>query len=228
MLAFAWVVLPVSLDLNPKSKFMGRKDARVDAYLANAPEYAKPILEHLRALVHDTCPDVEETWKWSFPVFMYHGAIMCNMAAFKQHCAFGFWKGALIQDDDKILETTDKSVMGNLGSLKSLKDLPADRILKKYLKIAMRLNEDDIKVPKKPKPTEQDKKELAVPDYFQKVLKTNKAAQKAFDAFSYSHKKEYIQWFEEAKTEPTREKRMTQALEWIAEGKGRNWKYQKC
>lgn len=207
---------------------MGNRDPRVDAYLDKAPEYAKPILEHLRALVHDTCPDVEETWKWSFPVFLYHGAMLCGLAAFKKHCSFGFWKASIMPDDDKILETAEKSGMGNLGNIKTLKDLPSDKILKKYLKVAMRLNEDDIKVPRKPKLTEKEKKELVVPGYFTKALKANKAAQKVFDAFSYSHRKEYIQWFEEAKTELTRDKRVAQALEWIENGKGRNWKYEKC
>ena len=207
---------------------MGRHDAKVDAYISSAADFAKPVLEHLRELIHKVCPDVEEGWKWSFPVFMYRGAMMCNMAAFKAHCAFGFWKAALMQDMDGILNIGEKSAMGHLGKIESIKDLPADKVLMKYIKIAMKLNEDEIKVPKKPKPTEADKKNLVVPDYFIAALKKNKPAQKAFDAFSYSHRKEYIQWFEEAKTEPTRDKRVAQALEWIAEGKGRNWKYEKC
>ena len=207
---------------------MGKRVLRVDAYIEKAPEYAKPVLEHLRELIHKTCPDVEESWKWSFPVFLYRDIMMCNMAAFKQHCAFGFWKGAIMQDDEQILELKDKSVMGHLGRIESISDLPPDKILVKYIKVAMRLNEEDIKVPRKPKPTEQEKKELVVPDYFIGALKKNKTAQKAFDTFSYSHRKEYIQWFEDAKTTPTRDKRVAQAIEWIAEGKGRNWKYEKC
>ena len=74
----------------------------------------------------------------------------------------------------------------------------------------------------KPKPV--DKKELTVPDYFTKALAKNKKAKQVFDAASYSYKKEYVMWVTEAKTEETRNSRMATALEWIAEGKGRNWK----
>jgi uncharacterized protein YdeI (YjbR/CyaY-like superfamily) len=207
---------------------MVKKDERVDAYIAKAADFAKPILVHLRELMHATCPDVEETWKWSFPVFVYKGAILCNMAAFKEHCSFGFWKASLMTDADKLFDLGDKDGMGHLGKLYSLKDLPKDAVLKKYIKAAMKLNEDGVKLPPRAKVTEDKKKELEIPAYFVAELKQKKPAQKAFDAFSYSCKKEYVQWFEEAKTEVTRNKRMAQALEWIAEGKDRNWKYKNC
>jgi len=207
---------------------MGKHDARIDAYIDKASDFAKPILGHLRELIHATCPDVEETWKWSFPIFMYRGAILCNMAAFKQHCAFGFWKASIMQDPDNILSVTDREGMGHLGKIMSMKDLPKDSVLKKYIKAAMKLNEEGIKLPPRPKPTEKEKKELQTPAYFTKELKKNEAAEKRFNAFSYSHKKEYIEWFEEAKTEATRAKRVVQAIEWIEEGKSRNWKYMNC
>ncbi len=203
---------------------MSNHDPRIDAYIDKAADFAKPIIIHLRELIHAACPDVEETWKWSFPVFMYKGGMLCNIAAFKKHCAFGFWKASIMPDPDNILTIADKAAMGHLDKIEKLQDLPKDSILKKYIKAAMKLNDEGVTVAR-PKPTEKEKKELQVPDYFTKELKKNKEAEKIFNAFSYSHKKEYIQWFEEAKTEPTRNKRMAQALEWIAEGKGRNWKY---
>ena len=207
---------------------MPQYDPRVDAYIDKAADFAKPILTHLRDLVHATCPDVEETWKWSFPIFMYRGAIMCNMAAFKEHAVFGFWKASLMTDTDNVLTIKDRESMGHLGKLQSLKDLPKDTVLKKYIKAAMKLNEDGIKLPPKSKPTEKEKKELKVPDYFTKELKKNKSAATVFNDFSYSNRKEYIEWFEEAKTDETRAKRIAQALEWIAEGKSRHWKYKNC
>jgi uncharacterized protein YdeI (YjbR/CyaY-like superfamily) len=207
---------------------MSNKDARIDAYIAKSADFAKPILTHLRELIHATCPDVEETWKWSFPNFMYNGAILCNMAAFKEHCAFGFWKASLIQDTDNILDVKERDGMGHLGKIYSMKDLPKDTVLKKYIKAAMKLNEAGIKLPPRIKATEKDKKELKTPDYFVKELKKNKKAEKVFNEFSYTNKKEYIMWFEEAKADATREKRVAQALEWIAEGKSRNWKYMNC
>jgi uncharacterized protein YdeI (YjbR/CyaY-like superfamily) len=207
---------------------MGKKDARIDAYIAKAADFAKPVLSHLRELVHTACPGVEETWKWSFPNFMYKGAIMCNMAAFKEHCAFGFWKASLMKDADKILENRDKEGMGHMGKIYSLKDLPKDSVLKKYIKEAMKLNEEGVKLPARQKVSEKEKKELKTPDYFLKELKKNKKAEKVYNEFSYSKKKEYIEWFEDAKTEPTRDKRIAEALGWLAEGKSRNWKYVNC
>jgi uncharacterized protein YdeI (YjbR/CyaY-like superfamily) len=203
---------------------MGKKDKRVDTYIEKSADFAKPILHHLRQLIHQACPDVEETIKWGFPNFDYHG-IMCNMASFKHHCAFGFWKASLMSDPRKILSTTGENSMGHLGKIASLKDLPPDKTLLAYVKEAAKLNEEGVKRPMKPKSTE--KKELIVPDYFKKALNKNKTASKVFEAFSYSHKKDYIEWITEAKTEETRNKRLTTAIEWIAEGKGRNWKYQK-
>jgi uncharacterized protein YdeI (YjbR/CyaY-like superfamily) len=150
------------------------------------------------------------------------------MAAFKQHCAFGFWKAAVMQDTDAILTITDREAMGHLGKIQSLKDLPKDAVLKKYIKAAMKLNDEGVKLPPKKKATEKEKQALEIPDYFAKALKKNKAAEKVFDAFSYTNKKEYLMWFEEAKTDVTRTKRIEQALEWIAEGKSRNWKYVNC
>jgi uncharacterized protein YdeI (YjbR/CyaY-like superfamily) len=202
---------------------MGKYDPRVDAYIAKAEPFAQPILSHLRALVHKACPAVEETIKWGFPVFEYKG-MLCNMASFKKHCVFGFWKAALMSD--KSLEVNAKSevAMGHMGKLTTMKDLPADSRILKNIREAAKLNEQGIKVEKK-KPAL--KKPATLPPYFKKALASNDAAKKTFDAFSPSHQREYIEWITEAKTEATREKRIEQALEWLSEGKPRNWKYMK-
>lgn len=199
---------------------MGKRDKRIDAYILKSADFAIPILTHLRELVHLACPDVEEALKWSFPVFEYKG-IMCNMAAFKQHCTFGFWKASLMKDKTLVKNAESESAMGHLGKIKSLKDLPSDKIIIAYIKEAAKLNEAGVKVIKK-KP---EKIKLVTPPYFIKALKSNKAALKTFEGFSYSNKKEYIQWITEAKAEATRDKRIETALEWLAEGKIRNWKY---
>jgi uncharacterized protein YdeI (YjbR/CyaY-like superfamily) len=204
---------------------MTDKDPRIDAYIAKAAPFAQPILTHLRELVHQACPDVDETWKWSFPHFDYKGSILCSMAAFKQHCSFGFFKASLMEDPHGILTTVGKTAMGHLGQIKELKDLPKDKILKEYIKQAMRLNEAGVKVPSKPKTTKAT--ELDTPDYLQKALRKSKPAFAAFEAFTPGKRKEYIEWLEGAKTETTREKRLATAIEYISEGKGLNWKYQK-
>lgn len=201
---------------------MAKKDKAIDTYIAKSADFAKPILNHLRELIHKTCPDVEEGMKWSFPHFMYSGEIFCSMASFKEHCSFGFWKATLMKDPDKILHRVGETGMGSFGKIQSLKDLPSAKIMAKYIKEAMRLNEEGIKV-EKPKPSE--KKDLKIPDYFTNVVKKNKKAWTTFENFSYSNKKEYVEWVVDAKTEDTRQKRLEQAIEWMAKGKVRNWKY---
>ena len=203
-------------------------DQRIDAYIAKAAPFAKPILVHLRKLIHEACPEVVETLKWSSPCFLYKGGILCGITAFKKHCSFGFWKAAIMQDTDGIPMPTERNAMGPFSKIESLIDLPDDEILKKYIKAAMKLNEDEVKLPPRPKPTETQKQELVVPDYFITTLAQDEKAKEIFYNFSYSHKKEYLEWITDAKTDTTRNKRMAQAIAWIKEGKGRNWKYEKC
>ena len=202
---------------------MGKKIKEIDAYINKAADFAKPILKHIRELVHATCPDVEEKMKWSFPHFDYKGEMMCSMAAFKQHAVAGFWKAALMKDPILVANAKAETAMGHLGRMESIKDLPSDKKMISYIKEAMMLNDKGIKLPSKPKPTE--KREIEVPDYFIKALKKNKTAWKTFDAFAYSHKKEYVEWITEAKTKETRNKRIASAIEMMAEGKSRHWKY---
>ena len=201
---------------------MGKKDKRVDAYIAKSAPFAQPILNHLRELVHKACPDVEETIKWSFAFFDYKGPL-CSMAAFKEHCAFGFWKAALLKDAEK-MKDNQQNAMGHAGQIKSLVDLPADKVIIGWIKEAVKINNEGIKLPLRKK---TDLKELVIPEYFTKDISKNKKALVAFEKFSPSHKKEYVQWVTEAKAEETRNRRMNKAIEMIAEGKGRNWKYER-
>lgn len=203
---------------------MGTKDKRIDAYIAKAQPFAQPILKHLRSLVHTACPEAEETMKWSFPHFDYKGEMMCSMAAFKQHCAFGFWKASLMKDKLLAANAASESAMGHFGKITSLDDLPSDKKIIAYIKEAARLNDDGKKIQKVPPST---KKELVIPGYFLNALKRNKKASATFTAFSYTNKKEYVSWVVEAKTEETREQRLATAIEWMSEGKVRNWKYVK-
>lgn len=200
------------------------REKRIDAYILKSADFAVPILNHLRELVHFACPDVEEKIKWGMPFFDYQGEGLCNMASFKQHCAFGFWKAALMKDKTLVENAKSETAMGHLGKITTLMDLPSDAILVRYLKEAMKLNEAGIKLEKK-KPTKP--KEVKAPEYFLKELKKNKAAQPIFDAFSPSNKKEYVMWIIDAKTEEPRKSRMHTAIAWMAEGKPRNWKYMK-
>jgi uncharacterized protein YdeI (YjbR/CyaY-like superfamily) len=204
---------------------MAKKEKAIDAYISKSADFAKPILNHIRELVHKTCPVVEEKMKWSFPHFDYKGEMMCSMAAFKQHAVFGFWKAALMKDPVLVETARSEVAMGHLGRLTSVKDLPSDKKMMAWIKEAMLLNDKGIKLAAKPKAA--DKKELIIPDYFISALTKNKKAKQVFEAFAYSHQKEYVQWIAEAKTEDTRNKRMTTALEWLSEGKNRNWKYER-
>jgi uncharacterized protein YdeI (YjbR/CyaY-like superfamily) len=204
---------------------MSQKDSRVDAYIEKAAPFAKPVLIKIRKLIFQACPEAVETIKWGFPNYEVHGSVFCNMAAFKEHCAFGFWKASLLKDPEGILHVREKkNSMGHLDRIESAKDLPADRILLSYLKEAALLNKNNIKVVR---PKAAPKKELSIPKPLAEALKKNKKAAAVFEAFSPSARRDYIEWITEAKTEETMNRRLATTIEWLEEGKSRNWKYQK-
>lgn len=192
-----------------------------DDYINKAQPFAQPILTYIRALIHQTCPLVEEKIKWGMPFFYYKNEMLGNMAAFKNHCSFGFWKAALMSDKTLMYTAKTEVAMGHLGKISSLKDLPTKAKFVGFIKEAMALNDAGIKVPK----VKKEAPALETPNALADALKPNKKAKAVWDKFPPSHKKEYIQWIVEAKTEATQQKRITQALEWITEGKHRNWKY---
>ena len=199
---------------------MTNHDPRIDAYIAKSADFAQPILEHLRALIHEACPEAEEVVKWGMPYFNYRGSSMCMMSAFKQHCSFGFWLGK------QVVGESAKNGMGEFGKINSLKDLPPKRELVAYIKKAMALNESGVKLarPKAAKPAP------AVPDDLAALLRQKKhaSARKTWTGFGPGAQREYVDWITEAKTDATRQKRLATTLEWLAEGKKRNWKYEKC
>lgn len=196
---------------------MSRKDPRVDAYIEKSPHFAKPVLRHLRNVVHAACPQVEETMKWNMPHFQYHG-MMCSMAAFKRHCTFGFWKGELVFGGK-----APRDAMGHFGRITSVDDLPSPRTLAGYVKKAMKLNDAGVRASRVATP--RPRPPLAPPRWLMDALSRNRKALAAFESFSPSHRREYIEWIIEAKTDATRERRVSAAVEWMADGKPRNWKY---
>jgi len=193
---------------------MPTTDKRVDAYIAKAPAFAKPILTAIRGAVHAGCPDCEETLKWGHPTFMHHG-ILCGMIAFKGSALLHFWKGALLEVDGR--RANDVFV-----KVSDAKALPPKQTIVAFVKQAMRLNEDGTTVPKRPA---KPKPELAMPDDFLAAIRKNKRALAAYERFSPSHRREYVEWIVDAKRDETRRKRIAQAVEWLADGKPRNWKY---
>jgi uncharacterized protein YdeI (YjbR/CyaY-like superfamily) len=202
---------------------MANRIPEVDAYIDKSAAFAQPILGKIRTLFHEACPEIQEVMKWSFPHFEYKG-LVGSMAAFKQHCSFGFWKGKLLKDPHKLFVGVGDTSMGGM-KVSSLADLPSDKVLLAYIKEAVALNEDGIKAPTAEK---KPKKALVVPGYFLAALRKNKEALAVFEAFSPSHQREYVEWVTEAKQETTRAKRLAQAIEWMAEGKSRHWKYENC
>lgn len=194
--------------------------AKIDAYIAKSAPFARPILIELRARVHKACPVVEEDLKWSMPSFQYKGKILCGMAAFKAHASFGFWRREVAAGTAE----KEHDAMGQFGKLTDVKQLPPKAEFTRMVKAAMALIDSDAPATaatrKHPRPT------LDMPDDFLAAMKKNKAALKTFEGFSPSNKRDYIEWVIEAKREETRNKRIAQAVEWLAEGKTRNWKYQ--
>jgi uncharacterized protein YdeI (YjbR/CyaY-like superfamily) len=200
---------------------MGKKNPDVDNYIARSADFAQPILKKLRALYHKACPQIEETIKWGFPHFEYKG-VVGSMAAFKQHAGFGFWKGGLMRDTEGLFKGV-RSMTMSACKVRDLSELPADKVLIAYIREAVALNEQGVKLPK-PRRTGK-KKPVVVPDYFRAALERNRKALATFEAFSPSHQREYVEWVTEAKQETTRERRLATTPEWLAEGKSRNWKY---
>jgi len=202
-------------------------DPRVDAYIEKAAPFARPVLTYLRELMHKACPRASESFKWGMPFFLEQGVILCHMAAFKQHCAFGFWgpemKKALARDG---LISSD--AMGSLGRITALKDLPSDKLLLTYMQQAAALVESGERKKSIDRPKKTVKKAVRVPSELAAALKKNKLAAEAFAAFSPSCRREYSEWISEAKRPETKEKRLTQSVKWIAQGKTRNWKYESC
>jgi uncharacterized protein YdeI (YjbR/CyaY-like superfamily) len=200
---------------------------KVDAYIAKAQPFAQPILTHIRELVHKACPEVEEAIKWSMPFFVVRGVVLGHMAAFKQHCAIGLWGPEM----NAILNEAglhSENGMGSLGKITSLKDLPADKKMLGYYRHAAELIVSGQRTKSLVRTKKSVKPAAEVPSELSAALKKNKAAAKVFAAFSPSCKREYADWIADAKRPETKEKRVAQAVDWIAEGKQRNWKYQTC
>jgi uncharacterized protein YdeI (YjbR/CyaY-like superfamily) len=202
---------------------MGQRDPRIDAYIASSADFAQPILIHLRELVHAVCPDCEETLKWSAPSFTYRGKILCGLAAFKHHASFGLWQGAMVMGSEG---RNPDAGMGQFGRLTGVADLPGKRELTGYVRQAMKLIEEGVK--RAPAKDGKPRPQAEVPADLVAALEKNPAARAAFDAFPPSAKREYVEWITEAKREETRAKRLVRAVEWMSEGRRRNWKYENC
>jgi uncharacterized protein YdeI (YjbR/CyaY-like superfamily) len=201
---------------------MEQYDHRIDEYIGKKAAFAQPILNHLRELMHTVSPLITETIKWGHPFFEYKGTL-ANMAGFKEHCVFGFWNSTAIVDPYGVLQRPgEKEAAGNFDRITKLSDLPSDEILKDFILQAIALKDNDYKAPAK-KPTA--KAPIAEPDYFLTALNEHPKAKAIYDAFSPSHKREYLEWITEAKTEATLLKRTESAMELMAEGKSKNWKY---
>jgi uncharacterized protein YdeI (YjbR/CyaY-like superfamily) len=196
-------------------------DPRIDAYIARQADFARPILEHLRAAVHAACPDCEETLKWSMPHFLYKGRMLAGMAAFKAHATFGFWRGKEVTGGTG----KEREAMGSFGRIESLADLPDEATLDSLIRKAMAVTDSGAKPPR---PAKAPKPEIEMPDDFRTALAANPTAAATLEGFPPSARRDYLQWVVEAKRPETRASRIAQSVEWLAEGKRRHWKYQDC
>lgn len=197
------------------------RDPRIDDYIARQAEFARPILTQIRETLHAACPEVEEAIKWSMPAFLYKGKPLANMAAFKAHATFGFWRGREVVGETG----AEREAMGQFGRLESLDDLPPDDVFADLVRKAAALTDSGEK-PKRAKPAA--KPELAPPDDLKAALAAKPRAAATFDGFPPSARRDYVEWVVEAKRPETRAKRIATAVEWLAEGKRRHWKYESC
>ena len=203
------------------------KNPAVDAYIAKAAPFARPILTRVRTLMHNACPEIAETIKWGVPHFEYEG-IVGNMAAFKQHAAFGFWsqkllKAELGKDAEKMFPLPEDSSMGG-RKLRSLDDMPSDALILKTIKAAVALNISGVR----PSREQKRKPPPKAPPYLVAALAKNAKARATYERFTPAQRREYVDWLRDAKQDATRERRLATTVAWLAEGKQRNWKYQAC
>jgi uncharacterized protein YdeI (YjbR/CyaY-like superfamily) len=198
----------------------------VDAYIAASGDFAQPILHHLREIIHEAVPEVTEEMKWSRPFFVCRGVILCNIAAFKQHCSFGLW-GPAAASHMRADGVAASEGMGSFGKLTSVADLPSRARLVSYLRAAAQAVSTGDRTTLWPRPRTVKSRELTVPDALTTALAKNRTAAERFEAMSPSCRREYCDWIAEARRDETRDRRVATAIEWIAEGKSRNWKYEK-
>jgi hypothetical protein len=192
-------------------------DPRIDAYITQAAPFARPILTHLRSVVHDACPEAEETVKWGVPAFVYQGKLLCMAASFKAHCAFVLWTREAEAAAGAAASTNE-----SLRRISCLKDLPARRALHSLVKDAA--TRIAARGPL-PRPAKKAKPAMKVPPDLNAALALDTRAKAGFQKLPPSHRREYVEWITEAKTAPTRERRLQTTLEWLAAGKSRNWRY---
>lgn len=197
---------------------MTRRDPRIDAYIAAAAPFARPILRELRRRVHAGCTGVVETIKWGMPAFEHHGPL-AGMAAFKGHAVFGFWKHERIVRESALA----KQAMGSFGRLGSVADLPSRARFLALVRHAARLNEQGVKVPRR---KTVPRRPVRPPAAFQVALRKSPAARSGFAALSPSCRREYVQWIADAKRDETRDRRIRTAVAWLAKGRALNWKYE--
>jgi uncharacterized protein YdeI (YjbR/CyaY-like superfamily) len=196
------------------------RDARVDAYIARAQPFARPILDHVRERVHSVLPEAEETLKWGAPAVTLDGKIVLILAAFKVHAALNFWRGQELRG-----EAASSEAMGQFGKLKSVADLPPDSELDRLIREAAELSRS-APTPRKVKHEAKAEPQLH-PDFAAALDKAPKA-KAVLDGFSPSARREYLDWVADAKRDETRASRIATAVEWLSEGKKKNWKYEKC
>lgn len=199
---------------------MAKKITSIEAYIEKSEAFAQPILAYLRQCVHDVHSDFGEEIKWNFPCFIYNGSILAHIASFKTHVAFGFWLSKEMSDKHGIFVAGEKAGMGNFGKIRSIEELPNKAILHEYIREAIALADAGKKLSVTPR-----KSSIAENIEFLNQLKSSTTARENFDHFTLSQKGEYHEWINDAKSDATREKRIIQSLEWIAERKPRNWKY---
>ncbi len=200
-----------------------------DAYIEKSADFAQPILARLRKIFHSACPDIQEVMKWSVPHFEKDG-LVGGMAAFKKHVSLGFWKSREMDDPHNLFEGDPKAGMCAI-KFTDVRDVPPPKILAAYVRQAVKINMEKANAPK-PKARKTTGRKVAqnvtVPADLKSALAKNRKARETFDNFSYTNRKEYVEWITEAKRDATREKRLRTTIEWLAEGKRRNWKYENC
>ncbi|MCB0792148.1 MAG: DUF1801 domain-containing protein [Flavobacteriales bacterium] len=196
---------------------------RINSHIAEQDEWKRRLMVRLRQLIHQVDPGIEETWRWNGPHFDRNG-IMLGMSAHKTCVSIWFHKGALLKDPRRLFEPLEKDEAKGMRVYK-LKESDAidEKAFTELVKQAVKLNEDGVKL-SEAKPA---RKTLVVPPELESVLKKDQHAMTNWEGFSYSKKKDYIEWVTDAKREETRKRRIAQAFQLIRDGLALNERYEK-
>lgn len=191
---------------------------KISQYIESADVKKKEILQRLRDFLNRDDFGLTEDWKWHAPNFNSNGMV-CWLAFFKSHVGLNFFKGSLIEDLHGLYDNASMDKGNRIIKYKTINEIN-ENLLEYYIYEAIKHNKEGAKITSK-------KVEIEVPKDLAKALEKDIMAKDFFTNLAPGYKRDYIDWIISAKQEKTRLKRLETTLEWLGQGKKKNWRYKK-